>query len=1193
MSKDGIRDNWRRGRLTGCLCGILITVLSATMWGAGRGAESAPAVFSPVKRPPTDEEQHTLEEERKQDIDIFIRRSRDFKDVVDGTVRRVYEARRREVNSDYEADIEREWRLEEQATDDAIAYFKSFLKKYPDKRPYTPDAMYRLGELYYDKAYYQYQKALEVYGEAEDRGEADALAPPSKDFSQTIQIFEALTARYPDYANIDGAYYVLGYCLKESGREDEARLAWLSGVCHNKFHYDPAAFAEEKKIAASKRRPSRPSDSLSVPNETVDAVTFVDPFEGCEPIAENSRFLFESWWLIGEYHFDYDTSRFGVETAMSAYKKLVEDPNHKFYDKGLYKLAWSYFKADMYPESIATFSQVVDYSDTHAEQGGSMRPEAIQYLAVCFFTDDWNLDMMPDPVSPIERVQDPTLMPQDRAWTKEVYVRLGDIYSDNEKGAEAIELWSMVVKRWPLDVRAPFVQEKIALQYGKMQEAEKEIAARSELDKFGPGSEWWKANESNPAEQNEVAAMTRNALLEAAYHFHKTAQGLRQRGLASQDPVLLERAVEKYGLAADAYQNYITQNPDTPDVYEIQFNLAETLFWSGKYAEAKEAYKKVRDSNLDDKYRADAAYMVIVSLEEMIKQDEASGRIVMREAPPEVSGDPPTPSQEQIPKLVLELMNEREAFIKGAPNNENAVKFRYQTAQNYYRYGFWGDAKTRYESIYDDYCVTDPIAYVSWQTLMNMATDLNDLDERERLALLQKDKQCSVEGVEKLTGEAEAIDIDTILGDVAMRRALDMLKTCMENKDATVCSDAGDSLVAAVSKAPDHPDADKALHNAALAYEIGQRFDSAMKLYERIVTEYPDSPFVGKCLFQQASAANNFFEYDKALQNYRILADEKRFEDYENRTVSVYNAAFILTSLQRYEDAVPYWARYAAEEADPIKRAEAAFNAADMYFRAKKWRKAVTAYEDFSRAYNRDAAALPYLIKASYRIAMAEGEVGRVRDKIHAWENTVSLYARGKDPGSMSAEYAASSHFQLIEIDMRKFETFSIRGRMKVIQEKIAEGARVVKDLETRYRQIAAYGRPEWSLAAEFRIGYAYEVFAKAMLDVPLPPLDPADEKMLRQLPREDREMVMVELEDKFRAQMEKQVAPMEEKAQAEYRIAVDLARKGNISNEWTLQALERMNAYDPENYPRRHNGIVVVDEDTLSVPPFAAEVPQ
>ena len=68
-------------------------------------------------------------------------------------------------------------------------------------------------------------------------------------------------------------------------------------------------------------------------------------------------------------------------------------------------------------------------------------------------------------------------------------------------------------------------------------------------------------------------------------------------------------------------------------------------------------------------------------------------------------------------------------------------------------------------------------------------------------------------------------------------------------------------------------------------------------------------------------------------------------------------------------------------------------------------------------------------------------------------------------------------------------------------------------------------------------------------------------------------------------------VAPAEVKAQAEYKIAVDLARKGNISNEWTLLALERMNAYDPDNYPRRHNGIILREENNLAAPSFAGEV--
>jgi tetratricopeptide (TPR) repeat protein len=733
------------------------------------------------------------------------------------------------------------------------------------------------------------------------------------------------------------------------------------------------------------------------------------------------------------------------------------------------------------------------------------------------------------------------------------------------------------------------VQEKIALEYHKMQEPEAEIAARNELNKYGPDGEWWRENADHPAEQNEVARMTREALLEAAYYFHRNAQGLRQRGLAAQDAELLERAIEKYNLAAEAYRKFIEQNPDTPDAYDIRFNLAESLFWSGQHEAAKEEYKQVRDSNLDSKYRTDAAYMVIVCLEEIYKKKIEDGSVVMRENPPPISGDPPAPESLEIPPIAQELMNEREAFLKDAPNHEEAGKFEYQTAQNYYRYGQWEEAKPRYEKIYDRYCKKDPIAYVSWQTLMNMANDLNDVDERERLAILQKEKNCSVEGVEKLTGVAEVIDIDTVLGDVAMRRALDMLKKCMDDKDAEICSEAGDSLVTAVSKAPEHPDADKALHNAALAYEIAQRFDTAMKLYGRIVEEYPNSEFVGKCLFQQASAANNFFEYDKALENYKILADEPRFKDYENRAVSIYNSAYILTNLQRYTEAQPYWARYAEEEDDVEKSIEAAFNAADMSFRAKKWPQAVKEYHNFIKNYSSESKAGQQLVKASFQTSVAQEKLGRKKEQEKAWEQKIDLYNRNKEPGSMSAEYAARSHFQIIEQDVREFEKFSISGPMKKIESKINEGALKVADFEKRFREIAAYRRPEWSLAAEFRIGYVYEVYAKAMLNIPFPPLDNEAKKMMKQLPPEDRELVLMELEDRFKAEMENKVAPMEEKAQAEYKMAVELARKGNISNEWTLLALERMNAYDPDNFPRQHNGVIETAKYSLAAPAWAS----
>ncbi len=1140
----------------------------------------------------TEEQIEALKVARKIDLELMVSRTRDFRDVVDGMVRRIYEMQRLVIDDSYSRRLKGEEVLAKQARQTAIEFFELFLKKHPDNPEYTPDAMYRLAELYYDDSYIRYQDSLEQYATAQEQGRAPGMELPEKEFSETIRILGELIEKYPEYRSIDGAYYVIGYCLNDTGREKEARLAWLNLVCANKYQYgSPKPTGGEKdKTGESKQRPSAFLET-GVESETTTA--FVDPFQGCEPVTENSRFFFEAWWFIGNYHFDYDLSKYGVETAISAYRKLVQDSTHKFYDKGLYKLAWSYFKADMYPEAIASFSQVVDFSDSKkAAKGTGMRPEAIQYLAVCFFTEDWDLDLMPDAETGIVRLQSSKFMPQDRKWTREVYERLGEIYSDNEKNDDAIAVWKLFLEKWPLDLKAPFVQEKIALEYAKMRMAEEEIAARTALEEFVPGSPWWQANTDHPIEQMEVSRMTRNALLEAAYHFHRMAQNSRQRGLAAQDATLLERAINEYDLAANAYTKFIKQNPDTPDAYDISFNLAETLFWSGQYEKARAEYVKVRDSNLDDKYHTDAGYMVIVSNEEILKRQIEDGSVVLRERPPDVQGEPPAVAPLPSPHILLELMKEKEAFIAENHGYEEAAKFKYQSAQNYYRYGHWDEAKLRYEQLYDDYCKTDPVAYISWQTMMNMAVDLNDLDEKEKLALVQKDRDCRSEGIEEIIEAGEAIDIETVLGDVAMQRSLKALNACMAERKVDVCSGAGDDLVAAVAKASDHPDADKALYNAALAYEIAQRFDSTMKLYGRIVQEYPQSQFVGKCLFQQALAANNFFEYDKALENYQILADESRFEDYENRTVAVYNAAYILTNLQSYLAAMPYWARYSKEERDVQKSIEAAFNEADMYFRAKKWMRAIRGYNNFIKRYERNNDAGPFVVKAAYRIGLASKKFNPNKNFIKAWNRTVELYDRlAQTPGSMSAEYAARSHFMVIEQDMRKFEKFTIRGSQKVIDRKIKEGAEKVKELESRYRKIQKYRRPEWSLAAEFRIGYTFEVYAKALLNIPVPPLDRQTQKLVRQLPPEDRDLVMIEYEDKFRAALEEYVAGAEEKAQSEYKIAVDLARRGNISNAWTLKALERMNAYDPDNFPRQHNGVIEIEENTLTAPPWAAEV--
>jgi tetratricopeptide (TPR) repeat protein len=1158
----------------------------------------APSVASRITAQPSAEEGAVLEDERKRDLETMIQRSRDFQEVVDSMVQRVYEMRRAFIDEGYRSKIEAEEALELAALRSAIEYFEEFLRKYPDDPPYTPDAMFRLAELYYDVSYIDYLQALNVYSEALEKGTAGSMEMPVKEFDRTIRLFRDLIRRYPAYQNVDGAYYLLGYCLNDTGEFEEARLAWLNLVCANKFTYAPRSAIAASKLEDDPYAKKRPSASLDTGVEPIPAA-FVDPFAKCEPITGNSRFFFESWWLIGEYHFDYDSSPYGVETAMSAYRKLVEDPSHRFYDRGLYKLAWSLYKADRYPESIKAFADVVDFADKKDAKGSGMRPEAVKYLAFCFFTDDWNVDQLPDAETGIQRLQDPGLMPQDRKWTREVYAELGYIYSENERHEDSIAVWKLFLEKWPLDVEAPFVQDKIANAYRDMRRFDEELAERSKLDGYGKGSEWWNSNEDHPDAQNQVATMSQEALINSAVTHHQNAQALRARAQAANDTEILGFAMEEYNLAAAAYKKYIEQNPDTPDAYDLNYQMAEALFWSGQYSEAKIEYIAVRDSNLDDRHREAAAHMVVLCVEQVKDNEIAEGRLTLREAPPDLSGDPPAPEAIDLPPIILELMAERENYLKYNPNAPQTSTFAYQSAQNYYRYGHWDEAKARYEVIYDKYCQKDELSLESWKVLLNMAVDQNNLDEKERLALLEQDRQCRVEGSKAADGEA--IDLGSLLGDVAMQRAMDRFRECTEGKDAAVCTDAGDQLVAAVAKAPKHPQADGALHNAALAYENASRFETAMQLYGRIVDEYPESKWVDKCLFMQANVAAKFFEYEKALQLFKILADEKRFKDSEYRGDAVYNTAFWLTNLQSYKEAIPYWRRFSAEVDDEVKSIEAAFSAADMNFRAGAWNAAIADYAAFIKKYERNPKAGQQVVKASYRTGLANAKRNKRREQIKAWEQTMTLYKRlVNEPGSMSAEYAAESNFLIIEEDMRDFEKFEIKGSQKAIEAKRKEGAEKVKDFETRYRKIQEYRRPEWSLAAEFRIGYAYEVYAKAILNTPMPSLEEMMQmagmskqeiKYVKAMPKEERDELQYQIEDKIRAKLDETVAAMEEKAQAEYKIAIDLARQGNISNDWTLQALERMNAYDPDGYPRRHNGLSGVGTETTTVPPWAGEV--
>jgi tetratricopeptide (TPR) repeat protein len=187
-----------------------------------------------------------------------------------------------------------------------------------------------------------------------------------------------MLVEFPNYRLLDAAYYLLGFCLGEMGQEAEGRQALLALTCANQ--YKPLDPPPIQKKSGDKAGPAVPADM----------------YGACQPVRKQSKFVPEAWTRIGEMHFDAAE----LTQAISAYRQVLNYKDSSYYDKALYKLAWSYYRDNHFIEAIKEFDGLVKWADAKKASGdkfgSDLRPEAIQYLGVSFSEPDWNGDTVPD-----------------------------------------------------------------------------------------------------------------------------------------------------------------------------------------------------------------------------------------------------------------------------------------------------------------------------------------------------------------------------------------------------------------------------------------------------------------------------------------------------------------------------------------------------------------------------------------------------------------------------------------------------------------------------------------------------------------------------------------------------------------------------------------------------------------------------
>jgi TolA-binding protein len=1020
-------------------------------------------------------------------------------------------ARRRAfAETSYAAQEKRIQGEQDRRRDEAIAAHERFVRRYPSHPEYTPDVMFRLGELYFERsavlytqAEAEYETLLGLYRAGKAPVEPEL---PEQDFSATVETYQLLLERFPRYRFADATLYLLGYCQENSGRERAALRTY-------------ARLALEHPA---------------------------------------SEFLGEAWLRTGEIHFDF--GRF--HEAAEAYAKVVEAGDPKLFELALYKLSWARYEDFDYDGAIRGFKQLIAWYDrnlarTRDERSAQLLAEAIDYLSRSLTEDDWDGDGLPDPGHGVERALS--------------YLRDGEKYEERileayaeslfelhlrPKYEEAVTVYRTLVERNPTNPKNPEYQARIIEVWDNLREQQRAADARAELARrYSPGTPWYQANVTRSAAQAKADELVERSLRQKALWHQAHAQELKQRARLERSEALLVDAEREYAAAAASYAEYVARYPTGPHSYEMNFFWAEALYYSHQYESAAEKYEVVRDTPHKTDYLEYAAFSAIHAHEKAIDRFVQRGELP-KDALRGDGGDPPAEEQASgeagtgvkrltprvVPPPVLRWVQAVDAYVQRdlrRPKDPQAQgQLAYRAAEVFYRHQHMEEARKRFEAILDRY-PDDLVASYAAANIVNSYRLENDWENIERWAGIIAERRIGKPEEQKAL--LEQIRYRKL--GAQFRRAEELLA-------------AGDKLGAAgeferlVDQNPDFEDADDALYNAALAYQDEKHYDSAARLMERVVTEerFRTSELRQEALFRLSENARKFFDFDRAIAGYRALAET--YPDHAQAYYALFQAAELAEFSGRLDDAVRDYRRYVERfhgQRDDV--ATVWFRMAEALRKKGDVRAWHTALQEFIDRYGGQVGTGEMVLEAYSVLAEAARAQGN-RKRATALYRTIlaEFQKRSLQPETRAATFAAQARFQLVEYEYEAFHALKLSGGLTQMGRTIQRKQELVAQLEQQYVEVFPYKAFDWTVAAYYRIGRIYLDFAKMLYDAPEP-----------DLPEEDLEL--------YRTQLEDEGVRWENVAIERYEETVRQARRLRIVNDWTKRTLEELSRYKPAEY--------------------------
>lgn len=439
------------------------------------------------------------------------------------------------------------------------------IKEIYKKNSYNPQVLFRLAELYYDRAGDDFKELLRQYEKKIDASkDTSGLAFPEYNLSKVINIYDQIINQYPGSELSDDAYYYKSMAFQKEGKEDSANAVLLQ---------------------------------------------LVDKYS-------ESEFFVEANMNIGRYYFEHPKimNNSGYRIAEEAYRRVLFYRDHPQFVQALYHLGWCYYMQDKYDEAIAVFKYLVeeakldfDASKMEEKQVANplLRGEAIDYIAISF-----------DEEGKVDDVLKFLQLIGNDDYSALILKRIAELREEDMDFGSAIKMYNRLLNQFPSSLSSPDALIGLIKLYDSHEKSDSAMIEREKFfDLYSRGSEW----NTQIAKRDSIVIQRIDSISIAMGLY--VADANYRSAEASRNP-------DDYLKAANSYRQVVEKYSDIQNAADARWNIAvilETKLFDKPQA-YNEFMKFSRQSGIDSTKREQAALNAIAIAQSLLPADSVNSK---------------------------------------------------------------------------------------------------------------------------------------------------------------------------------------------------------------------------------------------------------------------------------------------------------------------------------------------------------------------------------------------------------------------------------------------------------------------------------------------------------------------------------------------------------------------------------------